>query len=218
LERAKTDGLYRIERKRLIEIIISDLGKVLLPFDTEPVWEALVAACPECHDLRSVFQSIHNETGLGKGLIDPEDFYRLLVHDTGMQLSFNDFCRIWSDMFTEDEETIHLILNAPVRERHILSNTNAIHWNWILERHGEMIRRFDRTWVSHEMGLEKPDPAIFQQVIDATGLPPDAYVFIDDIAENVEAAQSLGMAGIVHTDAEALAESFQSLGLLRSEP
>jgi putative hydrolase of the HAD superfamily len=202
----------------LIEIIISDLGKVLLPFDTGPVWDELVKACPECHDLRSVFQSIHNETGLGKGLIDPEEFYRLLVHDTGLLLSFNDFCRIWSDMFTEDAETIELILNAPARERHILSNTNIIHWNWILERHGETIRRFDRAWVSHEMGLEKPDPAIFEQVVHATGLPMEAHVFIDDIAENVEAAQSLGMAGIVHTDAAALSKAFESLGLLRDEP
>ncbi|MBW3622131.1 MAG: HAD family phosphatase [Armatimonadetes bacterium] len=198
----------------MIEIIVSDLGKVLLPFDTEPVWEQILAACPECADTRGVFQQVFAEADFGRGVTDPEEFYRRLVHATGMSLSFDDFCRIWSDMFWEDEATISLILSAPVRERHILSNTNAIHWDWILARHGEMIRRFDRAWTSHEMGLEKPDPAIYEQVIRATGLPPEAHVFIDDIEENVEGARSVGMAAIHHTDADSLAREFERLGLL----
>jgi putative hydrolase of the HAD superfamily len=197
----------------LIEIIVSDLGKVLLPFDTEPVWEQLIEACPECSDTRGVFHQVFTEADLGKGLTDPEEFYRRLVHWTGMTLSFQDFCRIWSDMFWEDDATISLILSAPVRERHILSNTNAIHWDWILKRHGEMVSRFDRHWVSHEMGLEKPDPAIYEQVIRETGLPPEAHVFIDDIEENVEGARSVGMIGVHHPDAERLKGEFERLGL-----
>ena len=197
----------------MIEIIVSDLGKVLLPFDTEPVWEQLIAASPECRDTRGVFHQVFEEAGLGKGLTDPEEFYRRLVHGTGMTISFEDFCRIWSDMFWEDEATISLILSAPVRERHILSNTNAIHWDWIRARHSEMLSRFDRHWVSHEMGLEKPDPAIYEQVLRATGLPSEAHLFIDDIGENVEAARSVGMQGILHTDADALAREFERLGL-----
>ena len=110
----------------MIEIIVSDLGKVLLPFDTEPVWEQLVAACPECSDTRGVFLQVFTEADLGKGVTDPEEFYRRLVHSTGMTLSFVEFCRIWSDMFWEDVATISLIMAAPVRERHILSNTNAL--------------------------------------------------------------------------------------------
>ena len=197
----------------MIEIIVSDLGKVLLPFDTEPVWELLIEACPECRDTRGVFHRVFAEAQLGKGLIDPEEFYRRLVHQTGMTLSFEAFCRIWSDMFWEDEATIALIVNAPVRERHILSNTNAIHWDWIRARHSELLSRFDRHWVSHEMGLEKPDPAIYEQVLRATGRPPEVHLFIDDIGENVEAAKSVGMAGVVHTDAESLSRDFDRLGL-----
>jgi putative hydrolase of the HAD superfamily len=197
----------------VIEIIVSDLGKVLLPFDTEPVWEQLVAACPECSDPRGIFQQVFAEADLGRGVTDPEEFYRRLVHATGMTLSFDDFCRVWSDMFWEDGATISHILSAPVRERHLLSNTNAIHWDWIMKRHGELMSRFDRRWLSHEMGLEKPDPAIYEQVVRATGLPPAAHVFIDDVEENVAGARSVGMLGIHHTDAEHLAREFERLGL-----
>jgi len=46
-----------------------------------------------------------------------------------------------------------------------------------------------------------------------TGLPPEAHLFIDDLAENVAAARALGMDGIVHTDAAALAEELARRGL-----
>jgi putative hydrolase of the HAD superfamily len=197
----------------VIEIIVSDLGKVLLPFDTEPVWKLLEEACPECDSPRETFQRIYAEADIGRGKTDPEEFHRRLAEALKMTLSYDDFSRVWSDMFEEDPETIGLILSAPVRERHMLSNTNAIHWKWIRDNYGEMLSGFDRLWVSHEMGLEKPDPAIYLRVIEATGLPPEAHVFIDDIAENVEAARSVGMEGIVHTDAPSLAKAFDRLGL-----
>ena len=199
----------------MIDVIITDLGQVLLPFDVEPVWAAIAASCPECAHVLGVFHRIYSEADLGRGRTEPEEFHRRLVDAMGMRLSFDDFSRAWSDMFREDEATIGLIADAPVRERHMLSNTNAIHWKWILKRHGAMLRKFDRLWVSHELGLEKPDPAIFRRVIDATRRRPEEHLYIDDLAENVEAARALGMAGIVHTDAEALAREFVRLGLNR---
>ena len=197
----------------MIEIIVTDLGKVLLPFDTGPPMARLRAAAPECDHLRSVFQRLWAEADLGKGASDPKEFHRKLAAETGLRLSYEEFCRDWSDMFEEDGATIGLIMHAPVRERHVLSNTNAIHWDWILSRHGEMLGKFDRCWVSHEMRLEKPDPEIYRQVIAATGLPPAQHVFIDDIAENVRAAEAVGMAGIVHTDATSLAPALKAIGL-----
>ena len=53
--------------------------------------------------------------------------------------------------------------------------------------------------MSNEVGLLKPDPAIFETALDLLGVLPQQAIFVDDIAENVEAARELGMAGIVHT-------------------
>jgi glucose-1-phosphatase len=198
----------------VIEVIVSDLGQVLLKFDTEPGWRELEAACPECKEFRSIFRTVFGEAEMGRGVTDPEEFYRRLIHATGLRLPFPEFCRIWCDQFWEDDETISLIMNAPVGERHLLSNTNVIHWDWIQEKHGDLIYKFDRIWLSHELGLEKPDPAIYQRVIDATGLLPEVHLFIDDIPENVQAAQAVGMQGIVHTDANALAQELARLDLL----
>ncbi|GGL62791.1 HAD-IA family hydrolase [Wenxinia marina] len=51
---------------------------------------------------------------------------------------------------------------------------------------------FDTAFVSGEMRIVKPDPAIYAAVEEATGLGGPQLLFIDDRAENVEAAASRG--------------------------
>jgi epoxide hydrolase-like predicted phosphatase len=58
------------------------------------------------------------------------------------------------------------------------------------------------TWVdvqvySAEVGLLKPDPRIYRIVLDQLQLPAGVCVFVDDRPENVQAAQTLGMKGVV---------------------
>jgi putative hydrolase of the HAD superfamily len=57
---------------------------------------------------------------------------------------------------------------------------------------------FDALVLSGRVGLRKPEPGIFLAATDALGVQPGACVFVDDIAANVEAAERVGMGGIVH--------------------
>ena len=67
------------------------------------------------------------------------------------------------------------------------------------ERFGEL---FDAVVISGEVGLRKPDPAIYALAADRLGLPAAACVFVDDLDTNVHAAEAAGMTGVVHTGAE----------------
>ena len=51
---------------------------------------------------------------------------------------------------------------------------------------------FDQLFLSHEMQLAKPDPRIFQAVIDATGIKPEETLFFDDSRSNIATAKTLG--------------------------
>ena len=51
---------------------------------------------------------------------------------------------------------------------------------------------FDYTYLSFEMGLVKPDAAIFEQMIAHSGMNPERTLFIDDSAKNIAAARELG--------------------------
>ncbi|HEX5189125.1 MAG TPA: HAD family phosphatase [Streptosporangiaceae bacterium] len=57
---------------------------------------------------------------------------------------------------------------------------------------------FDPIIYSHEVGLAKPDPAIFELTCARMGLDPARAVFVDDVPGHVAAARALGMHAIVH--------------------
>ena len=74
-----------------------------------------------------------------------------------------------------------------------LSNSNELHW----ERNTNELRiieLFEFAIASHEVGLCKPDPQIYEIALERAKVSsPDAIVFFDDLAANVEAAKSVGL-------------------------
>ncbi len=52
---------------------------------------------------------------------------------------------------------------------------------------------FDHLVISAEVGVKKPDPQIYQIVLDRIQSPAHQAVFVDDMFENVAAARDLGM-------------------------
>lgn len=67
--------------------------------------------------------------------------------------------------------------------------------------------------LSADVGINKPDPRIYHILCERHRLDPQACVFIDDSAKNVEAARAAGMRGIVFTDAGALSSELAAMGL-----
>jgi putative hydrolase of the HAD superfamily len=65
------------------------------------------------------------------------------------------------------------------------------------DRFGEL---FDAVVISGEVGLRKPDPAIYLLAAESLGLEPAACVFVDDFSFNLEPAAELGMATVLHED------------------
>ena len=61
---------------------------------------------------------------------------------------------------------------------------------------------FDGWVISHEVGLRKPDPAIYELGAEKIGLPPEACVFVDDLGGNLKPALAMGMATVKHTSAD----------------
>ncbi|WP_280381382.1 HAD family hydrolase [Nocardia wallacei] len=71
--------------------------------------------------------------------------------------------------------------------------------------------RFDVVVLSHEVGLRKPDPAIFTLTADRLGLAPEQCVFTDDVGAYLTPARDLGMATVHATDPGATAASLHRL-------
>lgn len=65
--------------------------------------------------------------------------------------------------------------------------------------------------MSYTVHLAKPDPAIYQTLLDRYGLKAEECVFLDDTVRNVEAAQALGIVGIVVTSQEQAKKELETL-------
>jgi putative hydrolase of the HAD superfamily len=70
---------------------------------------------------------------------------------------------------------------------------------------------FDAVVISCEVGMRKPEAAIFLLAADALGLDPRECAFVDDVAANVAAAAACGMTGVLHTDPAATAAALAGL-------
>ena len=70
---------------------------------------------------------------------------------------------------------------------------------------------FDVVVISGEVGLRKPDPAIYRHTLDALGVPAHRAGFVDDLPPSVEAAAAIGMHTILHTDAASTTEALSAL-------
>jgi epoxide hydrolase-like predicted phosphatase len=86
----------------------------------------------------------------------------------------------------------------------MLSNIN--------DRYTKLIRDFgfyepfDPCLLSCEMGLEKPDPKAYELLLNTMKLPAEEVVFIDDKAENVDAAKKMGIDAIVFESSQQIRE------------
>ena len=58
----------------------------------------------------------------------------------------------------------------------------------------DFFTEFDRRYISGELGVIKPDPAIYAAVENDCGLPPDTLLFTDDKAENVAGGRGARLA------------------------
>ena len=74
----------------------------------------------------------------------------------------------------------------------VLSNTNHVHWE-AGARRWPLLQKFDRAFLSFEIGLVKPDPEVFTYVADQLGVPTGGVLFLDDNQLNVDQARAVGM-------------------------
>jgi len=77
----------------------------------------------------------------------------------------------------------------------------------------DLLDEFDVIFNTAEIGYAKPDPEIFLHVLDALEVTPIQAVFIDDLADNVDGAEQVGITAHRHVHREGTATFLRSRGL-----
>ncbi|HEX4759906.1 MAG TPA: HAD family phosphatase [Thermoleophilaceae bacterium] len=70
---------------------------------------------------------------------------------------------------------------------------------------------FDGVVISGEVGLHKPQPEIFELACERVGLAPTDCVFVDDLRENCEGAEAIGITAVLHRGADSTLPELEKL-------
>jgi putative hydrolase of the HAD superfamily len=78
----------------------------------------------------------------------------------------------------------------------------------------EAFSLFGHVIESSKLGIRKPDPRIYQMMLDHLGVPAEHSIYLDDLGINLKPARALGMTTIkVESAAPAIAELERHLGI-----
>ena len=176
----------------MIKAIIFDIGNVLLSFDFGRVVRRIV---PHCGVTPSDF-SLRLEPlkmDLESGRISADAFLDGAVEVLAYRGERTELVSAWQEIFEPVEKMHRLVDRLTGRfPLYLLSNTNNLHAEYFMGEY-PVFRQF-KDWVfSHEAGLMKPDPGIYRHALEKFGLEAGDAFFIDDLAENVEAARGEGI-------------------------
>jgi putative hydrolase of the HAD superfamily len=192
--------------KRAFDALIVDFGGVL----TNPLQEGFEAFAEslgiELQDLVRVMLPIY--TGMGddtverfeKGELDEAQFSRELARrlETATHGAVDPeglVARVFAGVHLEPVmfEAVGAVRRAGLKTA-LLSNS----WGtsgYPRERFAEL---FDAVIISGEVGLRKPDPAIYRLAVDRLVVPAERCVFVDDYPGHLEPAAQAGMTTVLH--------------------
>lgn len=80
-----------------------------------------------------------------------------------------------------------------------------------IEKKWEIGGAFDEIVISYEVGLLKPDAAIYQLMLDRLGVQPEEAVFVDDQLPNIEGARKVGLNTILHESREQVFDALREI-------
>ena len=122
------------------------------------------------------------------------EFHEKFSAAIGLHVSFEEFRVLWGDMFESGTLLPESLLEQLYQDYRMLivSNTNELHFKWIVE-HYSVVRHFDDCVLSYQVGSMKPHTAIFREAVRRAECRPRECFFTDDKAENISAAAKLGI-------------------------
>lgn len=189
---AEVAGEHPIEAS--VEIVLFDLGGVLLQVGGVAPMRELSGIETE-EELWARWLGCRWVQQLEAGRCTPDEFAAGVVADWELPVAPSDFLATFGAWVNEPFPGARELVAETGASARIgcLSNTNAFQWD---AHFGALplMEAFEFRFLSFELGLVKPDPAIFEAV--AAGLPvsPDRILFLDDNAVNVDAATAYGFA------------------------
>ena len=178
-------------------VLLFDLGGVIVDFRGAEGADAMTKGAHGLDYCRENWWRLPELDLLERGRLAPELFADAFIREWRLDLDragFLDGFKRWVTGVFDGAPGALAGLGARHRLA-CLSNVNAVHW----ERCRELgvAELFDDCFLSHELGLRKPEPEIYAWAAAALGAAPSEIFFFDDVKANVDAAIVAGMRAVL---------------------
>ncbi len=197
-----------------IRVLLFDLGGVLVEFDGITPLLELCAQRIDREAARRFWLMSPSVRRFETGQCGAEEFAAGAVRELGLSLAPKLFLERFVSWDRGPMEGAFNLLES-LRGRFLLaclSNNNELHWRRLQEM--GLAARFDRCYLSQEIGLMKPDRAAYDHVVRDLGVSPGEILFFDDNIECVEAARQAGLTARQTRGVSEAQAALVSLGLL----
>jgi HAD superfamily hydrolase (TIGR01509 family) len=176
-----------------IRTILFDLGGVLVDWDGITPLVRLSTFGLDRETVRRFYFESPWVRKLETGKCDFDEFARGVIAELDLPLSVEELRAEFASWVRGPYPGALELLDALAPRYTIacLSNNNPVHWQRARDEFG-FGHRFHRAYLSHEIGLVKPDTAPFEHVLRDLGRRADEVLFLDDNPECVATASALG--------------------------
>jgi FMN phosphatase YigB (HAD superfamily) len=207
-------AMHNKNLKSDIRAVIFDMGRVLVNIDSTLLVKKLFKGL-EAGNLQELASKTMRDPAMvafNTGQIEVEDFHRRMCKTYRLDLDIEEFKALWCEIFYTMEGMKELVGNLDNRLAiSLLSDTDPIHWGYI-KTTWPWIDDIKNPTLSYEVGIMKPDAAIYLTAAKNVATDPRHCLFIDDLEVNVEGARAVGMQGIRFESPAELAKELDLVG------
>jgi len=194
--------------------VIFDVGGVLLDWNPGRVLQGFYADASERERMKQLIFHHADWLELDRGAMAEDVLLQRIAERAGRPVpELNGLFEVVRDSLHPKQDTVALLgsLSARGVPLYCLSNMPSKIYATLSQRF-DFWQHFDGIVISGDIRMVKPEPAIFRHLLERYGLRAGDTVFVDDLPANVEAAQRLGLHGIVFENAAQCELALQSHG------
>ena len=197
-----------------IRNIVFDLGGVLIDWNPRYVYRQIFDTEEEVDNFLSNITVMEWNVQQDAGRTLSEATQILIAKHPKWKKEIEAYYGRWEEMLGGPiDGTVDILKKCIDDERYrVLALTN---WSAetfpIAQKHYEFLSWFEGIVVSGEEKCIKPDPTIYNILMNRYSLIPEQTIFIDDNPDNISAANELGINGILFTSPEALEVSLRQI-------